>query len=264
MKHRTARLSVLLLLSLALGGCGDDAATGFAPVGGGGGAAQTATSTLCEGLSGGEAILWDLYNGVVRTDAGLPPAIPSPNLAYAHPSFPALGFFYPTGWTPETIDGGIHDLGVNLLRDDQTAIWRQQTSTTPGAPLPGDVRAIELDTLRTFFGLQNDAVDRVCFTEATFDAGGGIPVSTSNALYRIGEQTVVVVTSVTSFAGTGSSSVRRQVVSAPTSEFPNRALDTFLAIDFQMLVGDSRNLFDRDGDGWRDGVDAAPDDPTRH
>lgn len=28
--------------------------------------------------------------------------------------------------------------------------------------------------------------------------------------------------------------------------------------------GDSRNLFDRDNDGWLDGVDEFPDDPNRH
>jgi len=31
-----------------------------------------------------------------------------------------------------------------------------------------------------------------------------------------------------------------------------------------MLIGNSSNLFDRDGDGWLDGVDEFPDDPTRH
>jgi len=38
----------------------------------------------------------------------------------------------------------------------------------------------------------------------------------------------------------------------------------FLAIDWQMLIGSGSNLFDRDGDGWLDGVDEFPDDPNRH
>lgn len=252
---------MLALAIAAFGGCGDDPAVVPGVAGGG---PATATSTLCEGITGGEAILWDLYNGVPRTDNGLPPAIPSPNQPYGHPSFPALGFFYPTGWTPETIDGGIHDLGVNLLRNDGTAIWRQHTTTVAGTVAARDVRDNELGALMAFFGLNGQAVTAICTNEGTFDAGGGIPVSVSNGLFRVGGQTAVVVSSVTSFSGTGSSAVRRQVVSAPTAEFSARAMDTFLAIDFQMIVGDSRNLFDRDGDGWRDGVDEFPDDPARH
>lgn len=45
---------------------------------------------------------------------------------YTHPSAPLLGFFQHPGWTPTTIDGGIHNVGVNLIRDDNQAIWRHQ------------------------------------------------------------------------------------------------------------------------------------------
>lgn len=254
-------------------GCGDDAV--LAPVGGGGGGggaggggggggASGATSTLCPGITGGTAILWDLYNGVPRTDPVLPPPLPQPGSVYSHPSAPLLGFFYPAGWTPETIDGGIHDLGVNLVRGDGAAVWRQHTTTTNGVPSARELRDFEIGGALTFFGLTPEQMTVVCVNEATFDAGGGIPVSASNILIDGGGMTIVVVASVTPFPGLPSSSLRRQIVAAPSGEFSARAVDTFLAIDFQMLVGDSRNLFDSDGDGWRDGVDEFPRDPSRH
>lgn len=61
-----------------------------------------------------------------------------------------------------------------------------------------------------------------------------------------------------------STSVTIKVVVAPTAEFQARALDTFIAIDWQMLLGESANLLDSDGDGWRDGVDAEPKNPLVH
>jgi hypothetical protein len=253
-------LCACLLLCASQSGCGatDDGG------GGGRGVAQGAGSALCAGITGGEAIIWDLYNGVIRTDPVLPPAIPAPGNLFSHPSAPLLGFFYPPGWTAQTIDGGIHNIGVNLFRDDGLALYRQQLSTVDGVPGPRDVRDQEFTNFVQGFGLANQATTTVCVNEASGDAGGGIIQASSNALVRVGDATVLVAASVTPFPGLPNANVTVRVVAAPTAEFSTRAIDTFLAIDFQMLVGDDRNLFDRDGDGWRDGVDEFPDDPTRH
>jgi hypothetical protein len=264
----TARGGIFVaVLALAVLACGDSDAFVGAPGAGvpqPGGATGGATSTLCEGLTGGEAILWDLYNGVPRTDPVLPPPLPVPAAQYIHPGYPALGFEHPVGWTAETLFNGIHDIGVNLLRNDGTAIYRQQTTTENGAPSPRDVRDAELTTAMNFFGVDAGQANVVCVNEGSFAAGGGMQVSVSNILVRANNQTFVVIASVTPFAGLPNSSIRRQVVASPTIEFSARAIDTFLSIDFQMLVGENANLFDSDGDGWRDGVDEFPLDPTRH
>ena len=243
--------ALLLLLATS---CGDSAA-----------GAAGARSNICNNITGGEAILWDLYNGIPRTDSVLPPDIPTGGGVYSNPVFPLLGFVYPAGWTPTTTTGGINNVGVNLVRQDNQAIWREESLTVNGAPNVQAVRDAELQSLLQFIGQQGGQVQNVCRpNEGTGDAGGGIIVSFSNIIIRVGNHTAVISTSVTPFPGLPSSSVRAKVVAAPTAEFPDRAIDTFLAIDWQLLIGESDNLFDRDGDGWRDGVDNFPDDPTRH
>ena len=256
MSRRTIlRCAGVVLLSWTLVACGDSGAQ----------SAANATSTICPDVRGAEAILWDLYNGIPRVDTSvLPPDIPPVGGSYSHPAFPLLGFIYPPGWAPQTIAGGIGQVGVNLIRQDNQAIWREESLTVNGVPGVQTVRDTEFQSLLAFLGQQAGQVQTVCENAGQTDAGGGIIVSFSNIMIRVGNSTAVINASVTPFPGLPNSSVRVKVVASPTAEFPDRAIDTFLAIDWQMLIGDSSNLFDRDGDGWRDRVDEFPDDPTRH
>lgn len=241
---------------LALAGCGD---AGTNP------SAASATSSLCANVTGTEAILWDLYNGVIRTDVSvLPPPVPVPGGSYTNPAFPLLGFIYPAGWSPTTTSGGFQRVGVNLIRQDQQAIWREDTQVINGVISARDARDFEVQFLLEFLGQAGAQPQVVCVNEGSGDAGGGIVISFSRVMIRVGNHTAVIAASVTPLPGLPTSSIRTKVVASPTAEFPTRAIDVFLAIDWQMLLGDSRNLFDRDGDGWLDGVDAAPDDPNVH
>jgi hypothetical protein len=241
---------------VGLAGCGDSGSNQ---------SAASATSNLCPNVTGTEAILWDLYNGVIRTDVSvLPPPVPAPGGSYSNPVFPLLGFIYPDGWAPTTTSGGFQQVGVNLIRQDQQAIWRQDTQVINGVIPARDLRNIEIDQLLAFLGQPEAQAQTVCVNEGSGDAGGGIIVWFSNIMLRVGNHTAVIAASVTPLPGLPTSSVRSKVLASPTAEFPTRAIDTFLAIDWQMLIGDSSNLFDRDGDGWLDGVDEFPDDPNRH
>lgn len=246
----------LILIAFVLASCGGN---------GNDQSAASATSNLCPNVGGTEAILWDLYNGIIRTDVSvLPPPFPTGGGSYTHPAFPLLGFIYPGGWTPETTSGGFQQVGVNLIRQDQQAIWREDAQVLGGAPSAHELRDFEIQTLLQFLGEAGTQPEVVCINEGSGDAGGGIIVSFSNVMIRFGNHSAVITASVTPLPGLPNSNVRSKVVASPTAEFPSRAIDTFLAIDWQMLLGDNSNLFDRDGDGWRDGVDEFPDDPTRH
>lgn len=239
---------------IALAGCGDD-----------GQSAASATSNLCANVTGTEAILWDIYNGFIRTDVGvLPPPLPTGGGLYSHPAFPLLGFVYPGGWAPTTTSGGFQQIGVDLIRQDQQAIWREDSVVVNGAPSARDTRDFELQSLLRFLGLGGAQPQVVCVREGSGDVGGGIITSFSNIMIRAGTQTALVRALITPFPGLPNSKILVKSVASPTAEFPERAIDTFLAIDWQLLIGDSSNLSDRDNDGWLDGVDAAPDDPNVH
>ena len=88
--RRQLTLLLFLLLLLNLSACG-----------GGGDKAQNSdntVSTLCPGITGAEAIIWDIYNGVIRTDVDvLPPAVPTGGGSFIHTAYPLLSFLYPAG-----------------------------------------------------------------------------------------------------------------------------------------------------------------------
>ena len=257
---RTGSITLAVVLNLGLTACGG---------GGGGGtaaalgpdAAQQAVSNLCGNVVGMEAIIWDMYNGIPRTDNVLPPPFPV-GPSFTHRGAPLLGFHHPVGWTPTEINGGIHNIGVNLIRDDNQAIYRSQQVNAPGNFTAAGVRDTEIQEIRNWLGLQGAQLQVVCSNDAQGAVGGGFVASASNIMFRIGSHTAIVVANTIPLGI--STSITVKVVVAPTAEFPARALDTFIAIDWQMNLGENANLFDRDGDGWRDGVDAEPDNPFVH
>lgn len=247
-----ASTALLLLL-----GCGGEDAPGNTS-----GTSTAYVSTLCPELSGMEAIAWDLYGGVIVTDPVLPPPAPS-GATYGHPDLPLLGFSYPAGWTPTSIRGqGV--VGVDLVRDDQRALWRTVSGPAQVGTTAEGVATAELEGTRAFFGLSAGGTE-VCRHRASGEAspGTGILATLDHRLVRIDGQTTIVAVQVTTVSPTLAPSVSVRTVSAPTAEMADRVYDTFLAIDWQLLYGGGSNENDRDGDGVWDVFDAFPDDPDR-
>lgn len=264
MRSRLA-LALVGTAALLLGGCGGGG--GSSPAAGGEVRGAQAFSTICPELTGNLAILWDVYNGVTRTDDVLPPAVPS-GPTFVHPHDATLAFSHPTGWTPEVIGDGLYSTGVDLMRDDEAALWRQVQTIAQTTPRAEHVRDLELDALLTHLGLEGGPIESLCDNTITGEAGDDLRFSSSTLIFRAGEHTAVVHATVIPFpftdgpfGGLGTASVRVKVCLAPTAEFDTRALDTFLAIDWQLRTSDDATIFDRDGDGWHDAVDAAPADP---
>ncbi len=217
-------------------------------------------SALCENVAGAEAIAWDYYNGVPVTDSVIPPPLPLGG-QYIHPSFPLLGFLHPAGFEPFTYNDAF-TVGVDLVRNDQRAVWRYLYMTLNSQPTASEMLNIELDLVRSFFGTNNLTV--VCQRRASGDPGTGTIATSASVLVRSADQTALVALYVTPLPGLNSAGLYLRTMAAPTVEFPERALDTFIAIDWQFLVGDSVDPIDSDGDGWFDDLDEFPNDPTRH
>lgn len=249
--------SSLLLTCVACGGGG----------GGGGGtvsAAQVAnaTSSICNNVRGLTAIWWDVSNGIPRGDLpGFPPVIKNIGGTYGHGGFPLLGFNYPAGWTPmTTTDPG--SVGVNLLRNDGQALYRNFQITVAGQINARQVRDIELNQIISHLQF-NGQPTFICTQEGQAPiAGGTLFGQASNALVQVGNHTALITANVTFVQGLATSNVSVQVHMAPTAQFEQEILDTFMPIWHQMLLRPPGTR-DSDGDGIFDVNDAHPNDPTR-
>ncbi len=105
-------------------------------------------------------------------------------------------FIYPAGWNSETIDLGIHDLGVNLIRLDSQAVWREQSQTSGGVPLASELRDFEINQLLEFLALQDTPLKELCANDGTSQVGGGIITAFSSIMFRVGGNTALIATSV--------------------------------------------------------------------
>ena len=258
-------MALAVVATLLLGGCGGG---GRAPAAAPQVLSAQAASIVSPDIVGDGAILWDVYNGVARADSVLPPRVPT-GWSFTHPRDPSLAFSYHAGWAAEALTQDRGGNGVEVLRDDGEALWRHHEFVAQTTPRAEYVRDGELKEVLASLGQDDAPIDVLAARAFTGHAGGGDRFSSSTIMANTGTHTVVVHATVTSFppsggpfGGLGTAHVRLKVCYAPTSEFDARAIDTFLAIDWQLRVTDDATFFDRDGDGWHDGVDRAPTDPS--
>ncbi|MFQ5631462.1 MAG: hypothetical protein ACE5I1_22050 [bacterium] len=222
---------------------------------------QAATSQICQNISGAPAIFWDMSNGIIRADLpGGVPTVKNIGGTFFHEAYPPLSFIYPTGWTPETL-AAAQTAGVNLIRQDNRAVWRWLGTAISGVPGPRQIRDFEVNQLLQFFQV-NQNVETVCVNEGTNSPAPGIQLTFSSILVRSGGFTAVVGVQVTSMQGLPASQVVIQVSAGPTNEYDELIFDVYLAIGFQLLYGKS-SISDSDGDGTPDTGDNFPFDPTR-
>ncbi|MEM7106133.1 MAG: hypothetical protein AAF502_23575 [Bacteroidota bacterium] len=224
-------------------------------------AAQSATSLQgCMEVSGVEAIYWDIFNGFARGDIpGGVPTIKNPGGTYFHPAQPLLGFQYPAGWTPETVNDGVN-IGVNLIKNDNQGVWRYNNSTVSGFVSVDDVRAFEINQLLSFFGSAG-GVQTVCEDQGVNFPAPGITMSGSTKLIRFGGITANVTVSVTTVEGLPSSFIFSQVTAGPTADLETNILDVYLPIGWQLLYT-GQGFLDSDNDGVADENDAEPFNPN--
>lgn len=246
------RTQILLILAFCFGGCS-----------GGDGFSDNTPST-CMNISGLEGLQWDLHNGVIRTDlpGGVPPTISNIGGTYSNPTSPLLGFSYPPGYTPFTV-GGSGVVGVDLIRSDNAVVWRYVQASTPGFLSVGDLLNFELDGLREFYGLQGMQPQIICQNQGQGSPAIGISQSFSSVYFTIGGISALLAGTTTITDGLNTTFTGVRLESAPTAEFQSLILEPFLAIDFQLLIGDPDGVQDSDLDGEPDATDAFPFDPNR-
>ncbi|MBS1504416.1 MAG: hypothetical protein JST32_20305 [Bacteroidetes bacterium] len=223
---------------------------------------NNATSHICGQVTGVEAIYWDLMNGIPRTD--LPngvPTVTNPGGTYIHPTFPLLTFIYPSGYTPET-DQTSGAVGVNLIRNDEQAIWRYTSIFYSGNASAQVVLNNEVTQLRAFLK-SNGTVSTICSQQGSLPRAAGITSTIATAFIRFDNFSAALNVTITTESGLGAEQINIVTTAAPTNQFSNEILHTFLPIDYQLLYKDDGEQ-DSDGDGYPDSQDAFPFDPTKH
>ncbi len=218
------------------------------------------TSQICNGITGPSAIYWDYSNGIPAPLNQIP-VLPNPGQQFIHSQHPYLGFIAPQGYTAtEDRNQQTSPLGVNVIRNDNAAIWRYvPLSSYPTNFSVNDIIGTEINQMFNFYNFNGD-FDVLC-TETRTVNQGGLATTFSARLLRFGNFTGLVYVNVTFVQGLPTISAASSVSAGPTNEYNNLVMDTFLPLSFQLLVSDRETLSDRDNDGAPDIFDNAPDDP---
>ena len=220
-------------------------------------------SQQCSNVTGMAALHWDIFNSIPRGDipGGLP-TVREVGGHFMHSGYPGLGFTYPAGYRAEEIrDNATQTIGVNVIRNDNRAVWRYMTTTFFGITNAEQVLQSEMNQMLAFLGSSSN-VEVICSNGGTERPTATMTNTGSAVLLRIGEFSALIGITVTSELTIGASFIAIQLCVSPTAEYDRVALEAFLPIMWQLLYREG-SWKDSDGDGVPDHLDKFPNDPTK-
>ncbi len=215
------------------------------------------TSQICENITGPTAAFWDSSHGLPLPLTSIP-TLSNPGQQFIHSQYPALGFTMPQGYTASEDQNG---LGVNVIRNDNQAVWRYVPGLTGSGEIAIlDIVAAEINQLFTFYNFTGD-FEVVC-TQNTISNQGTFIKNTSSRLLRFNGITALVGVNTHFDASLGLTFASITTTTGPTIEYDNLVMEVFLPISWQLLIIDD-NVRDSDLDGTPDNQDNFPFDPSR-
>ncbi len=219
-------------------------------------------SQLCTNVSGPKAVLWDLLNGIA-VPLNFVPLLENINGQFIHSQLPYLGFPMPAGYSAtEIYDPNTQAIGVNVIRNDNNAVWRYlPTITFSGNVSPTDIIAFEINQVMNFHNA-NVAPQVIC-TETRTIPNGQIVTNFTARLITFENFSATVFVQTLYFSDLNVTFASISLNSGLSNEYDTLILDTFLPLYWQLLVG-PEGVQDSDLDGYPDSQDAAPFDPNVH
>lgn len=221
-------------------------------------------SQICDEVTGITGLYWDLSNGIPRSDIpGGVPTLETSGGTFSHSVLPLLGFEYPAGFSVIELKNAATQLvGVNVLRNDNNAMWRYYSDTFRGQINADQVSNAELNTFLNGFGFSSNQVQSLC-SNSPAPTGNTLLITTfSTLLVQVGNMTAQIVATVNYASDLNVSFYNATVCFAPTSEYETVVMKDFLPIQWQLLYS-GEGYQDSDGDGVADTNDNFPFDPNR-
>ena len=178
----------------------------------------------------GVALLWDMTHSVFAGVPFVPPELPLPGdnwVLYQHPAWPLLTFLHPPDWRPMNI-ADVHTVGVDLIREDGTAVWQYL-----GAPSQGHTAREWVEaSLRAVFDLAPQApLEVLCESELP---AVGVLQNTSVLVVSVEPYLAFALAATVSDGLTNSVFYRAFIGPAP--EFTTLTDEVFLPIEWQLLI----------------------------
>ena len=249
------KLTMILILVIALASCKDkenDLKT-----------FDSVPSQICSEVTGVTGMYWDLSNGIPRSDIpGGVSTLESSGGTFTHSVLPLLGFEYPAGYSAiELKNASTQLVGVNVLRNDNKALWRYYSESRGGQTNADQIVQAELNTFLNGFGFSSGQVQVLCSNSPAPTGTSLLTTTFSTLLVEVGDMTAQFVATVNYASDLNVSFYNATVCFAPSTEYETVVMSDFLPIQWQLLYS-GEGYQDSDGDGVADKNDSAPFNPN--
>ncbi len=214
----------------------------------------------CINATGITGVYWDYANSIPPPFTQIP-ILSNPGAQFIHSQHPYLGITIPQGYTAfESQDFNIAPLGVDVVRNDNAAVWRYvPLSSYPEGTSLDNILSYEINGMLNNFG--SPPINQVLCSRTDQTTEFGFLQEINMRLLQFGDFTALVYVLTARLPGLPVS-VSASVSVAPTNEFENVVMDVFFPLSYQLLVSDRDTLSDRDQDGVPDIFDTDPDNPN--